>query len=105
MVPTRPIAAFVMVQPQLLFELLIILLDLSAAFDGTHQSSQTAAWGRVAEKKLGGLGLAVRSFDETPPAIAWHRGAICDNFSVSAPLSISLSPCGRRGGLQRERSF
>ena len=40
MVPPLPVAAFVVIQAEFFFELVIILLDLPAAFDEPYDASQ-----------------------------------------------------------------
>src|SRR5579864_3361926 len=66
MVPPGPIAAFVVVQPQFLLELLIILFDLPASFDDAHQPTQGTVFGQVAEKVFRGLLLPRRPFHQQP---------------------------------------
>jgi hypothetical protein len=40
MVPPLPVAAFVVIQTEFFFELVLILLDLPAAFDESYDTSQ-----------------------------------------------------------------
>src|SRR5271157_58951 len=66
MMPTCPTAAFVMIQPQFLLELLIILFDLPAGFDDAHQAPQSVVLRQVAEKVFRGFFLAARPFHQQP---------------------------------------
>src|SRR5271157_3287637 len=66
MMPTCPTAAFVMIQPQFLLELLIILFDLPAGFDDAHQPPQRVVLRQVAEKVFRGFLLAARPFHQQP---------------------------------------
>jgi len=52
MVPPLPVAAFIVIQAEFFFELVIILLDLPAAFDEPHNTSQRVVSGKVAEAIL-----------------------------------------------------
>ena len=65
-VPACPVAAFVVIEPQFLLELLIILRDLPAAFDKAHQPPRGVMLRQVAEKAFRGLRLAARPFQQQP---------------------------------------
>ena len=58
--PTPSTAAFVVIQPRFLFELLIVVFDLAAAFGGPHQAPQGVLCRQVTEEVLGGLRLGLR---------------------------------------------
>src|SRR5208337_3206659 len=60
MMPATPTAAFVVIQPQFLLELLIVLFDLPPAFGGPHQPPQRVVRRQVAEEVFRGLLLAAR---------------------------------------------
>ncbi len=66
MMPTCPTAAFVMIQPQFLLELLTILFDLPAGFDDAHQPPQRVVLRQVAEKVFGRFFFAARPFHQQP---------------------------------------
>ena len=85
MMPSRPIAAFVVVQPQLLLELLIVLLDLPTAFDGAHQAP-----GAPGEPRGGGGGsgaASVRSSHRPDSPLAATVGAALRTESRAAGSS------------------
>ena len=46
--PALPVAAFIVVQAEFFFELVVILLDLPAAFDESHDASQGVVCGKIA---------------------------------------------------------
>jgi len=66
MMPAVPIAAFVVIVPQLLLKLPILLFDLPAAFDAAYQAPQGVVLGQVAENVFRGLLLAGRPIHQQP---------------------------------------
>src|SRR5215831_19593117 len=66
MMPARPAAAFVMIQPEFLLELLIVLCDLPATFSDPHQPPQPRVLRQVTEKVSGGILLALGPFHQQP---------------------------------------
>ena len=46
--PALPVAAFVVIQAEFFFELVIILLDLPAAFDEPYDTAQGIVSGKIA---------------------------------------------------------
>src|SRR6266481_9496018 len=70
-VPTAPTAPLVVVQPQFLFELLIVLLDLPACFGDLHQPSKTVLGREIAKEIPGRLRGFFRPLDQQPDRFAW----------------------------------
>src|SRR4051812_21010028 len=66
MMPTRPGAAFEVVQPQFLFPLLIIEFDAPASPRGADQTFEAELFRQVAQVILGRLRLLQRPLDQEP---------------------------------------
>src|ERR1700678_1543803 len=66
MMPPLPAAPFVMIQPQLLLELLVILLDFPATLRQSDQAAQRIVRRQIAEEVLNWLFLRCRPFHQQP---------------------------------------
>jgi len=96
MIPARPIAAFVVIQPQLLLELLIVPFDLPPTFGDAHQSPQRVVWWQVAEKVFRGLPLAARPFHQQPDLLmGWLAFVETVRGSDAAGVEARLQPAFR----------
>jgi len=81
MVPTQKTAAFVMIQAEFLFLLLIILLHSPSDFCHAHQAAQASLRRQVGKPELAGFLLVSRPFNKQPlvrlrtilffPAMRW----------------------------------
>ena len=62
--PALPIATFIMVQAEFLFELMIVLLDLPTTFDQADDAPQCIVTGKVTETILGRCLFRLRPLDQ-----------------------------------------
>src|SRR5438309_6602756 len=95
MMPAPPTATLEMIQPQLFFHLLIILLDPVPALRYPHQPPHARLAGQIAEKIFGRLRLTRRPLDEQPDVLARQRAEL----PVLCRLQAARPEAGAHGSL------
>src|SRR6202158_4137712 len=66
MMEAAPITSFIVMQPELGFQFLVIPLDAPATHDGRYKMPQRGGGGQCAQPVVDGLGLGVWPFNEQP---------------------------------------
>ena len=78
MMPAVPTATLIVIQPEFLFELLIVLLDLPTGLGHLYQPAETVGGGQITEEVFDGLGgLPCRWRREMGPFWRAGRGHLC----------------------------
>src|SRR6516164_6344860 len=70
MMPAVPTATLIVIQPEFLFELLIVLLDLPTGLGHLYQPAETVGGGQITEEVFDGLGGLLRPFHQQPDLFA-----------------------------------